>query len=665
MSKMKYVWAAALLALFVGICAGGALAQAPPVAGTTWAPTGNTIPDSITWDQGVAASVSAENNSSDINWDDTFGIASVEGAGDEMTKIDRWGTDAVAIAGPVRRSRWSTATPPVLQLAGTYTWDFTITAPPIASLAYSAPIGVTEPPVAVGLGCNWELTSGGTLQTALPTAGKDVNVYRFNDLTASMAGEIQECAGRVPFIAAGNKAGGFMPTGVLNRGALAAFLQRAVKLAKLVPTGTVFSDVATTTPFAAEIETVAAAGTVHGYKDGTYLPNTNVNRGQMGQMLVAAFLGGSENIPAYTGDPSFSDVASDYGFFNAIEYGKANGLIKGYKDGSYKPTVDITRAQMATFLWRAFINPTDCVVVLAGPGMSDIDPVTAGYNGVSTIDSAESTGTAYAYVGFDAIRAAAAPITVHYALMEGTTSVAEADGDVSGAAIQAVKDAAAAAADGASIAPYVYSSAALDLTGVADGTYKLVTTINGEEQSRQVIFRVGAPIPAPAPETLVAYPSEEAATDNGAGSTIESGTFADLEDNDDALETFSTNNGGLTWLCAADITAAEISTMTVETTLKIDDASLAEVSLMTSGSAGATRNIGGGQLAASDTKETWTYTTANTAKLADIFKTSLTGTLTGEFQIIMCAYGGTDCNGLPGGTVNVGVDQVKTTFTLR
>ena len=108
-----------------------------------------------------------------------------------------------------------------------------------------------------------------------------------------------------------------------------------------------------------EIEACSAGGVVGGYADGCYHPRAAVTRDQMAVFIVRALLGGEENVPAATGEPTFPDVSKEYWAYDHIEYAYAAGVVQGYTTGLYGPTVALTRDQMAVFIARALCGGED------------------------------------------------------------------------------------------------------------------------------------------------------------------------------------------------------------------------------------------------------------------------------------------------------------------
>lgn len=104
-----------------------------------------------------------------------------------------------------------------------------------------------------------------------------------------------------------------------------------------------FTDVEATDWFNTEVATVASAGVVNGYPDGTFLPNNNITRAEFAT-IAARFL-----TEEYVGPDLFTDVSGHW----AQEYinRAANaGWINGYPDGSFHPDAYITRAEAMTLV---------------------------------------------------------------------------------------------------------------------------------------------------------------------------------------------------------------------------------------------------------------------------------------------------------------------------
>lgn len=88
-------------------------------------------------------------------------------------------------------------------------------------------------------------------------------------------------------------------------------------------------------------------GIINGYPDGTFRPSANVTRAQFITMLYNAFGEKTE------GTLDFKDASTIAGAYSdAVIWGVENKIINGYSDGTFRPNQEISRAQMATFLYR-------------------------------------------------------------------------------------------------------------------------------------------------------------------------------------------------------------------------------------------------------------------------------------------------------------------------
>jgi hypothetical protein len=69
---------------------------------------------------------------------------------------------------------------------------------------------------------------------------------------------------------------------------------------------------------------------------------------------VAAFLYRYAGEPAFTPPvtPSFADVPVTHTFFLEIEWLASTGVAGGFEDGTYGPTVAVSRQAVAAFLYR-------------------------------------------------------------------------------------------------------------------------------------------------------------------------------------------------------------------------------------------------------------------------------------------------------------------------
>jgi len=153
----------------------------------------------------------------------------------------------------------------------------------------------------------------------------------------------------------------YRPLQPVSRDQMAVFISRALAGGDSgVPAGpgtASFSDVPTGYWAYKYVEYAKAQGVVGGYPDGTYQPAAPVDRAQMAVFVARAMVGGEANVPPGPGTAFFPDVPTDYWAFKYVEYIKSQSVTGGYPDGTYRPTLGVTRDQMAVYVQRAFALP--------------------------------------------------------------------------------------------------------------------------------------------------------------------------------------------------------------------------------------------------------------------------------------------------------------------
>ncbi|MBK8620084.1 MAG: S-layer homology domain-containing protein, partial [Anaerolineales bacterium] len=102
------------------------------------------------------------------------------------------------------------------------------------------------------------------------------------------------------------------------------------------------------------IKQLAAEGITSGCGAGNYCPDAAVTRAEIAIFLLKAKNGSSYSPPAVGASTGFSDVAIDYWAAAFIKQLVTDGITSGCGAGVYCPDSDVTRAQMAVFLVRAF-----------------------------------------------------------------------------------------------------------------------------------------------------------------------------------------------------------------------------------------------------------------------------------------------------------------------
>lgn len=99
----------------------------------------------------------------------------------------------------------------------------------------------------------------------------------------------------------------------------------------------------------ANIKRATSLGLVKGYEDGMFKPGHTITRAEFTVMLMNAL-----KLPHAGGEPAFTDTAQIGAWAReAIAQAVEAGIVKGYKDGSFHPNAEITRAEMAAMIAAA------------------------------------------------------------------------------------------------------------------------------------------------------------------------------------------------------------------------------------------------------------------------------------------------------------------------
>lgn len=95
-----------------------------------------------------------------------------------------------------------------------------------------------------------------------------------------------------------------------------------------------------------QIDYLVSKGVISGFEDGTFKPNQDVTRGQFAAFVARALDLKASNI-------TFKDVKSGNSLYTEINKAATAGIIKGYKDGTFRPDLPVTRSDIAVMLDRA------------------------------------------------------------------------------------------------------------------------------------------------------------------------------------------------------------------------------------------------------------------------------------------------------------------------
>ena len=108
-----------------------------------------------------------------------------------------------------------------------------------------------------------------------------------------------------------------------------------------------FSDVEAGSWYEQAVEEVSQQGLMSGVDGQRFAPDSFVTRG-----TVVTVLYRMENAPHVDGEGGFSDVEADAWYATAAAWAQSVGIASGYGDGRFGPSDNVTREQLAVFLWR-------------------------------------------------------------------------------------------------------------------------------------------------------------------------------------------------------------------------------------------------------------------------------------------------------------------------
>ena len=148
-------------------------------------------------------------------------------------------------------------------------------------------------------------------------------------------------------ITSGTDAEHFSPNQPCTRAQIVTFLWRAAGSPEPKSTSS-FSDVSADSYYAKAVAWAVENGITTGTGDGKFSPDATCTRAQSVTFLFRA-IGKLVDSKA-----EFSDVLTDSYYANAVAWAVENGVTNGIGDGLFGPDNSCTRAQIVTFLYRAY-----------------------------------------------------------------------------------------------------------------------------------------------------------------------------------------------------------------------------------------------------------------------------------------------------------------------
>ena len=139
----------------------------------------------------------------------------------------------------------------------------------------------------------------------------------------------------------------FGPYESCTRAQIVTFLWRAAGSPE-PKTASSFTDVPANAYYAKAVAWAVENGITNGMTATTFAPDATCTRGQSVTFLYRALKGTA------SGSANFTDVKSDTFYADAINWAVANNVTNGTSNTTFSPNADCTRAEIVTFLYRAY-----------------------------------------------------------------------------------------------------------------------------------------------------------------------------------------------------------------------------------------------------------------------------------------------------------------------
>ena len=139
----------------------------------------------------------------------------------------------------------------------------------------------------------------------------------------------------------------FAPEQPCTRAQIVTFLWRAAGSPE-PKTASSFTDVPVSAYYAKAVAWAVENGITNGMTATMFAPDATCTRGQSVTFLYRALKGTA------SGSANFTDVKSDAFYADAINWAVANNVTNGTSNTTFSPNADCTRAEIVTFLYRAY-----------------------------------------------------------------------------------------------------------------------------------------------------------------------------------------------------------------------------------------------------------------------------------------------------------------------
>jgi hypothetical protein len=130
-----------------------------------------------------------------------------------------------------------------------------------------------------------------------------------------------------------------------------------------------FTDVAADSPYMEQLRYMYEHNIMKGYEDGTFRPDKAVNRAELLKIIIVA-QGEPKNLNEHK--KCFTDVNEEW-FAPYGCYAKWKGWVKGYGDGGFHPSNDVTRAEALKMMLEAYGIELESAP-MEGSDFTDLNP---------------------------------------------------------------------------------------------------------------------------------------------------------------------------------------------------------------------------------------------------------------------------------------------------
>ena len=148
--------------------------------------------------------------------------------------------------------------------------------------------------------------------------------------------------------------GSFRPDGDMSRAEAAAIFARLIadKKNESVKGTPSFKDTPNNKWYSAFVGYLEKYNIISGYEDGTFRPDESITRAEFVTIAVRYYSLFNE-VKSVSNTTKYNDLSNNYWAIKNISYATSEKWLNGYSDGSFRPDIVVTRAEVVTIINRA------------------------------------------------------------------------------------------------------------------------------------------------------------------------------------------------------------------------------------------------------------------------------------------------------------------------